>query len=97
VFLPPFSAHAAAETVEVSAHPAHEGEKAPEKRAGENVGEDGAGNREKVYSPGDEQAPQNNAGMAKKKESCSVFHRTHKAFPSFCRYCRGKEGGKEDW
>lgn len=47
------------------------------------MGEDGARKGEKVHPPGDEQAPQNNAGMAKKKESYPVFCRTHRTFPSF--------------
>jgi hypothetical protein len=81
--LSPFSTHATAKTVEVGAHPAHKGKETPEKRAGENMGEDGARKGEKVHPPGDEQAPQNNAGMAKKKESYPVFCRTHRTFPSF--------------
>lgn len=63
----PFAANAATEPVEIGAYPTHEGEESPEERTCEDVRQGGPGDGEKVNTPGDEEAPKNDAGVPKKK------------------------------
>jgi len=59
--------------VVVGADTAHEGEKPPEERAGQDVREFRLGNWKKVNPPGDEKAPQNDATVSKKEKKGSFF------------------------
>lgn len=65
-------ADTAAEAVEVGTYTTHEREKPPEEWTGEDMEEGWAGNGEEVDTPGDEEAPKDNAGMPKKEKVFSV-------------------------
>lgn len=65
-------ANASTKPVEVGAYTTHKGKESPEKRTCDDMCQSGPGDREKVDAPGDEETPENNAGMPKKEQPLPV-------------------------